>query len=422
MIPKIGFLLGAGASKPLGIPTTDEMAKEFLEITKNSKLKQITEKMAEPPDIEKLINIVRRVKSLFQNEGFSLLKKDIVQTVTPLSVAFSDIENELTDFIRKKCLNPDIEKAITIYEPLLELRNDAVLKIFTTNYDPAIENVCKQKKIPFSDGFKFSKFEDYPILDLSYETERVQLLKLHGSVNWWSNKSRHTTIRLNLELEGLKDFKNLMIYPAQKDDLFNYPFNVMQSILIRTLHNLDEFVVIGHKFADQNIVSAIQVALEERDDFKLTIVNPGASTLKKNIFENNSKVDAIDKKIEDWIPIAMKDYRKKVQKQKELFEKESDKKYQDLKDKIIGEYESSKPQFRRDAPLTWNTETSNLFRDSEAYSSDIPTDNSPRFTGVYSSDIGILSPNTTCPKCGHRYYSTNLGAGYTCPACGEHFV
>ena len=29
MTPIIAILLGAGASKPLGIPTTDEMAKEF---------------------------------------------------------------------------------------------------------------------------------------------------------------------------------------------------------------------------------------------------------------------------------------------------------------------------------------------------------------------------------------------------------
>ena len=120
--------------------------------------------------------------------------------------------------------------------------------------------------------------------------------------------------RLNLELEGVKNVNNLMIYPAQKEDVFNYPFNILQSILIRTFHDVDEFIVIGHKFGDPNIVSAIKVALEQKSNFKLTIVNPSASKIKKTIFENNVKVNAIDETIENWLPNAVKKYREIIKK------------------------------------------------------------------------------------------------------------
>ena len=63
MNPTIAILLGAGASKPLGIPTTNEMAVEFLKEAKNSRLNQILANTKEP-DIETVIEIVRRIKEL----------------------------------------------------------------------------------------------------------------------------------------------------------------------------------------------------------------------------------------------------------------------------------------------------------------------------------------------------------------------
>ncbi len=242
-------------------------------------------------------------------------------------------------------------------------------------------------KIKYSDGFRRTEFDDYPTLDPEYfEKNNVHIHKLHGSVDWWSDESRQVIFRLNLELEGVKDVRNQMIYPAQKDDIFNYPFNIIQSIFIRTLHDLNELIVIGHKFADQNIVSAIKVALHERTDFKLTIINPEAEIIKEKIFQNNSRVNAISKKIEDWIPEAIEtEYRTKLIVEKSTRELDERQKEESFKQKIIGEYVSSHPPTMRVNPILSTHRISRIHI-------------CPICTNMFSQEP--QNDKVTCPKCG----------------------
>ena len=405
MVTTIALLLGAGASKSLGIPTTDEMAKEFLETTQNKDLKRIIEKITDKPDIEIVIQVVRRIIELPKNEGLALLNDEgITEKCQKVLEDFIKTEKELTEFIRKKCLVPNQEKATENYLSLLKLKDVATVKIFTTNYDKAVENVCNIEKIEYTDGFKYSNIDGYPTLDpSSFEDGDVQILKLHGSVDWWSDTSRSKMFRLNLELEGVKNVNNLMIYPAQKEDVFNYPFNILQSILIRTLHDVDEFIVIGHKFGDPNIVSAIKVALEQKSNFKLTIVNPSASKIKKTIFENNVKVNAIDETIENWLPNAVKKYREIIKKKNATIVAKKSKEDKELKDKIIGEYESSK-----------RVSLDNLTIQSArpVYFGNDDPNTIPSFT---------IGTSHTCPKCGSQFNQATLTGNYTCPSCNHTF-
>jgi len=361
-------------------------------------------KRAVNPDIETVIQIVRRVKELPKNEGLSLLNDvTLIQKSEALSKEFAKTEDDLTKFIRKKCLNPDLEKARDNYLPLLKLGDVADVKIFTTNYDTAVENVCKTEKIEYSDGFKFSNFTDYPTLDPSfYEKKDVQIFKLHGSVDWWSDTSGRTIFRLGLELAGIKNINNLIIYPAQKEDVYNYPFNILQSILIRTLNVVDEFIVVGHKFRDLNIVSAIKGALEQRSDFKLTIVNPSASEIKKTVFANNVKVDAIDKKIEEWLPKAVKKYREKAGKKNIQARNEEKRREKELREKIIGEYESAR------AP---RISTSDIITVPKA------------LTSLDLSKIeGItVGGSKKCSTCGNEVKSDPTMVGFYCTNCQKTF-
>lgn len=403
MTTTIALLLGAGASKPLGIPTTDEMAKEFLQTTKNQKLKDIVDSVTTDPDIETVITIVRRIKELPKNEGLNLLNDTkVISKFVNFSTEFAKTENELTKFIREKCLNPDQEKATENYLSLLKLGDVADVKIFTTNYDKAVENVCNTERIEYSDGFKYSNIDGFPILDpSSFEKGDIRIYKLHGSVDWWSDTTRRKVFRLNLELEGVKNVNNLMIYPAQKDDVFNYPFNILQSILIRTLHDVDEFIVIGHKFADQNIVSAIKVVLEQRSDFKLTIVNPSATKIKKTIFENNVKVDAIDETVESWLHNSIKKYRKICERKNAAIVAEEERLEKETKDKIIGEYVSSR---------TPNTDFSSLAKDLDLFS-----------TPAVATDVISIIDSKKCPTCQNEVKSVPTMVGFYCTNCQKTF-
>lgn len=384
------LLLGAGASKPLGIPTTEDMAKEFLQITNNKHLKYLisTEKDL---DIEKVIRVVQNVKNLTRNEGLKLMGLDEkwMQKLLPFNKIVNEFEiteQELFDFIRLKCLEPDIVKGKVIYKRLFNLGERAVLKIFTTNYDTAIEGVCRELKIEYSDGFRWSQFDDYPRFDPpSFGDSRVQLYKMHGSVNWWSDNSRQTIFRLGLDLKGIENVKNLMIYPAQKEDVFNYPFNLFQSIFITTLNEIDELIAIGHKFNDVNIASAVKVALE-RSSFRLTIISPSADDIKSKVFDNHEHINTIDKKIEDHVDDLINNLVTKAAVYDARKETEQKQEYTRLKQEIIEEYERDRLSILYDLAKNIDTPKRKVICPKCKYEFVVPA--------------SILPVHTQCPKCG----------------------
>ncbi len=296
------------------------MVREFLSTTNNQFIKMIPPEKID--DIEKLMVVVQRIVDLKNNEGLDLLdKSEYNSQINNICKEFEHTAKQITNYLREKCKNPNIEKAISLYGPLLELqRKGARITIFSTNYDTTIENVCKKCEIGLIDGFKIKKGDEYPRFDPSSfqdgETkDDVLMFKLHGSVNWWSRDLRQDVFKLSLELDE-KDVENLMIYPARKEDIFNFPYNILQSAFIYTLHDVDNLIAIGHRFRDPNIVSAVKAALE-RDEFRLTIVNLEADIIKKDVFGDHKRVVAIKKSVEEWIEEGIKSLTIRLNEDKE---------------------------------------------------------------------------------------------------------
>jgi len=159
------------------------------------------------------------------------------------------------------------------------------------------------------------------------------LNKLHGSVTWWSDNTRQKIFKLAADIMGTEKYTNLMIYPAQKDDVFNFPYYMLQWMFNLTLNEIDELIAIGHKFEDPNITMSVKGALEN-PNFKLTLVSPSASKIKEKIFQNNKKVNAIDKKFEEWLPDGIK-YLKKTAEEHNNKTKVNDEKIEKEKNKMI---------------------------------------------------------------------------------------
>lgn len=207
-------ILGAGASKPLGIPTSKEIVKEFLETKSANPLSDFKESIISKEwDIEKLLRLIQHVKTLGEDPPLRKLlgknyTKRVENKIIKLNRTYGPIYDELLKFIRNRCLEPDLEIAIKIYKPLLALREIATIKIFTTNYDTAIEDVCRNLRIRHYDGFTFDPFDDYwKFRPQTFGTRNPQLYKLHGSVNWWTGESRQEIFRLSLNLEGVAGLK-----------------------------------------------------------------------------------------------------------------------------------------------------------------------------------------------------------------------
>jgi len=297
------ILLGAGASKPCGVPTTYEMSEQFLNTHPHPNLISLTKDR--DIDVEELIRIVKNAKSIQTNHALKLLKsptKNVMSQIEEISKEFSLIENNIYKHIRTKCLEPNESKSYEIYKPIIEISKYTPLLIFSTNYDTIVENVCKKLELAFDDGFSLLPFDDYPVFDPeSFGCNSIQLYKLHGSISWWTDSARQKIFRMSLELSGAKNINELMIYPAQQQDIYNYPFNILQSIFITTLNRISELIVVGHKFGDENILSSLKATLKTRKDFRLKIVNPSATEIKKSVFKDDEQVIAINESIEEWV-------------------------------------------------------------------------------------------------------------------------
>ena len=300
----IAFLLGAGASVPFNIPTTSEMVDQFLSESNDKNLDKL-KRNNKIQDIEALISAIQKIKIFESNPALKLFDFDpnSLELAKQISDEYKKIENKIFRFIRNKCQNiKNIDEAGKTYNSILELKNKTNLIIFSTNYDMVVEEVCKLLKVDYSDGFKHENEHGYHKVFNSENFFRhsLNLIKLHGSINWWSDDSRKKIFSLDPSLTGIQGFNNLMIYPAEKDDIYNYPFNTLHGIFTTTLNQIDELIVIGHKLEDMDILSVIMDVLNKKK-LRLTIVNPSASTIKNKIFSMYDNVIAIDKGIEEWI-------------------------------------------------------------------------------------------------------------------------
>lgn len=411
----IVFLLGAGSSKPLGIPTTEDMSKEFLQKYPNKSLDEIFDK-EKYNDIETLVKAVHQIKELKHNHGIALLRAqgNPLSEVDTISDSFANTEIKLTQFIREKCLSPNIDKATSYYKPIIDLSDITTVKIFTTNYDVIIEEVCHNLEKIYSDGFVTEKHGYYKSFDpTALNQKNIQLYKIHGSVNWWADDTRQKIIKLSPDMDaGLQKYTNTMIYPAQKEDVFNYPFNLLQWFFGNTLNSSKKLISIGHKFGDPNITATVKAALE-KPDFKLLIINPSASKIKKEIFDDHERVIPFDTSSEDWLKTGLDEIKKEIIEENKLIAAEKSK-IKDEANKILKSEKKIKELQDKVNDLERNSNRTELFT-GRVDLSDLSLDDIPTKIDL-GEPLSVNPAFDTCEKCGTRnYFSLD-----NCYKCGNN--
>lgn len=411
------FLLGAGSSKALGIPTTEDMSKEFLAEFSNELLDMVFDK-GKGSDIETLVKAVHQIKELKNNHGIALLraKGNKLSEVDKISEFFEQIEVKLTKFIRDKCLTPDIPKAILLYKPLIALSDITTVKIFTTNYDVVIEEVCHNLEKIYSDGFVEEKHGYYKSFNPeALNQKNIQLYKIHGSVNWWADDSRQKIIKLSPDMDaGLRSYVNTMIYPAQKEDVFNFPFNLLQWFFANTLNSSTRLIAIGHKFGDPNITATVKAALENLN-FELFLINPSAAQIKKEIFGDHPRVKVFEQSFEDWMANGMNKVRDEIIQENKIIADEKMKIKQE-KDKILESQKTIQKLQDKISQYEMASNTNIIFNNSNEYLSDDPFSlNNPRTT-INLPTFPHNNVQIRCPKC----ESLNSPLSEKCILCGAN--
>lgn len=305
---KLLVLIGAGASKPLGMPLMRdfqnlvrgriyEAQRELIELLND--LLTVHHKGTEEvtPDLEALLALIERYSVfydiLFTDDKFGyasvaddewkkwakmevegLLVPDVGFGTRPhqpdyLAQAYFRKRNlqSLNTLLRNLMFevygkNLDSGKLNELYSPLFTVLGrhfpQDLIPVFTTNYDVAIETYAAQAKIELETGFesahtgnfwKPARFEQFqPVAG----GQNMALFKLHGSLAW--HRKDNTIISTGLPVRDPTGYKSVVIYPTQtKEFPDEEPFRTMYSFLKGCLRVAELAIVIGYSFRDRGI-------------------------------------------------------------------------------------------------------------------------------------------------------------------------
>jgi len=338
------IFLGAGASKPFGIPTMIEFPNKIEKLLSGEQqelfrhIRHVLQENGVIEDLETIFTVLNEYRSAGELTKLSpnvlyRYYEEIRKSVNHTKRLERDIESlreQVQQIIRKMCTlkEPDInDKIYETYEnffqslkdyygfsdtaPLLHIYN---FDIFTTNYDTCIEI--------FFDRARFEKDDDNILLDdgvssdrrhwspYNYGDRRNKLFKLHGSIDL--QITDRGFIKYFGELpKVLRERRkgDLMIFPVRGKYVYEYPFFEMFIELRKALLQASKVIIVGFSFRDEAIRDIFRSVILRRENLyrkktgrilRLILIDPMATKVKnKELRSISDKVIPIDGKFEE---------------------------------------------------------------------------------------------------------------------------
>jgi len=308
------LFLGAGASKPFGGPTTSEMVDVVVQ--KLSRMKSIRCKalvsgihkeltrFGLKADIETILALIQPQMDLLT--GLESIGRKTILASGQLQSILEELTGiipitEFEEAIARSCMSINHEKVVDVYSMMFqELRRSEKIdskdhvpkmasRIFTTNYDLAIETFLKAKSISYSDGFQEDRVRDITFKAKWSPSTRhhIQLYKLHGSIDYFQD-SELKVIRSNAPLEKIDHYGRLvkgrmMVYPAGEAQATRSPYFDSLSLLRFHLAREDACLVIGYSFPDAAVINAFVDGLRKNPSLQVVLVGPNSPTIKDGL-------------------------------------------------------------------------------------------------------------------------------------------
>ena len=345
------IFLGAGASRPFGIPTMQEMVDEFEKYLKENNRKefQLYEKIKKiqiegygysKVDIESIFSVIQGISSnIILKEMGHLPYYVMASSFLKHEFNYDTIEDarslkqELEKFIKEKCESHMVVKErLKIYEqsytPLFSSLlseassganvfsngepNGFTWRAYTTNYDTIFEEFWSDRVIldDYFDNYGESAHKIFSINKIP--RPHKTLIKLHGSIDWIREKAGNIlkigTKYTSLQLEG-----EVMVFPIQQKDLYMHPWITLFQDLKKALRELHTWIVIGYAFNDEFILDVFDEALSSENK-KLIIINPSAKDIVQKFSKNNQdKIISLPIKFGDaYFSKQISDFFKKI--------------------------------------------------------------------------------------------------------------
>lgn len=246
-------------------------------------------------NLENILSLLIKATTIFEDMDIENINTDkLNKTVDTIKRAiYEDTSNYKFDSTRYK-------HNVLIKKLTNKLPNSSRLNVVTTNYDRLFEEAANELKFWVFDGFSFSNppIFDSDIFDwqlvknipnsktqeLEYQSNIINLLKVHGSVDW----IRDNEILIKKEISNNKEKdsnnssddnlykKSVMIFPSSEKYAESYQepyFSLMAKFqeLLRKSNTL--FITIGFSFADDHIFEMISQCIKHNNSLSVLITD-----------------------------------------------------------------------------------------------------------------------------------------------------
>ncbi|PIP20148.1 MAG: hypothetical protein COX40_06365 [Candidatus Omnitrophica bacterium CG23_combo_of_CG06-09_8_20_14_all_40_11] len=313
------IFLGAGASADVDFPTMKKLTELTLSEIKGDNdlllIKEIVSILGEGKkegiNIEDILNVCYQLLNLIKDKKGIKIEYGSIKNITEKLIDNCIVK--IKEICLRECLK---DYSLDIHYEFLKfwLSGTKEIDIFTTNWDFLVEKASDQlikvdeEDIRCLDGFKgsYTKTLDLNIFDEEIKREKgyikkINLYKLHGSVNWVLEGEK---IIMSYKTETT-DEKTVMIFPTPQkyQEVLGFPYIELLRRFSNVIENKCRYLlVIGYSFQDLHINSIIKESIKN-PGFNLYIIDPELKySYATSLFGEHRQIrEPINLKFKDFI-------------------------------------------------------------------------------------------------------------------------
>ena len=292
------LLLGAGASVEAGIPDSTKMVQKIEELVSESEEWQcfkdlyhylrssifyadgLEGKFGDDVsfNIERLVNVLDELHQRERHTLYPFIGAWNPKLQEVAGEAFEKIlafQSKIIDILRNRWVMLAKEESARYYSGLLRFQEEYEypLRVFSLNYDLCVEKICGSENV--QRGFSQGEWEWRQFDESSEDPKSLLLYKLHGSVDWASEKDGKVR---DFDSPSTIDHSRVaLIFGTSYKLQYIDPFLFCAYELRRwTLDSARVIVCIGYGFNDEHINGILEQALRHSSERKLlAVVGPG---------------------------------------------------------------------------------------------------------------------------------------------------
>ena len=309
---KVLIFTGAGASAPLGLPTTVEFNNEIFESPK--KITSLTQQYLgekHGSDIERLLSTLEEFGNSSGLTGF------LIENLPPFNITYNNNNNNIgssstnthqhinkhvtglqndtksevkriKSIVYRKLQHFDKDKAYDLYKNLItEIKkefNNCSICYSTANYDLTLDSALDNERdftaetgiIDANYGFinKRGRSLYNSNTDYDWPSDHIEYLKVHGSLDWHPAATNGECVKSGSSVNPENPDDMVILYPGFKGIPSKEPFISLHNKLEERLKSSDIVIVIGFAFRDPYINSIFENAIKQTPNKKYILINP----------------------------------------------------------------------------------------------------------------------------------------------------